>query len=996
MTLARAAVLAQAAADTFDYANETDAQIQTALTTAYTNVIGGAGNAIAASWGATWNDGSGTLTLSNGTAAIGVSFSKLYTPLPTEQEVRDALDGLDLGVRTNVVTKDQLKAYLLAELSCLSKDLTVSDFFHLHAVPGAKDETGILVAGRDGYAAAVVSITGSAAQITKTWKIAHEDIVIGDYSDSTSKDSDFTISEGGNYTNLITGYTGNAKKLIIPNLSGNILGNWDVPNKANVEVVIINNTANALSGETFKDFVNLKVVVMSDTVTGVHNGGSGVYGKQFTNCPELAFMHLSEALIDNYDYVKEHPKLVNVNFPAAIKNLGYLTLQNIAVRDYVIPNTPNLTLDPGVFRNPSYGAGTRTFVLTGDNVVYTNTGVTMDTAFDSGSALCLTLVLSPVGSLTSGGADTGNVSFIEPSLCSAFVMASLTADAYDGAAASGRVRSVLENAYQQFGDYGVTTKSWNWTVPTAASKTVSGALTLQKDGAELAVNFIRPYGGAVSGTTVKERVQNALDEYKYTNSTTEEDILKAIAPLLPDGYSLGAEEFYNYKAVGGAKDSAGILVEGHNGYVRAVVTLTNGTDSEKLLVSGTIEPELEMFAFASVSDPSDFELSDDGKTLLSYNGSAEKVVIPEGVETIDIMWLGNTDPSKVRALILPESLTELPFAMCEGMTRLQVAYMGDNVQNNGDDGYAFYKTYALKYVRLSENLTQIPEFAFYECISLAQIYIPQNIRSVSEQAFITSLVRDVTLSVDVTRVGQSAFENPVGPIFPSERFVLSDADFLALMPHINTVCANQPYRNITVLNPDMRIEQNAFVSWLGNSSSPIVVYAPEGSTAQTGINADPRGVIFEPLDMTFSEAATRAQIAADGFYPTNSTTAAIVKSAIAASYLSSAVKNIDWANAFALTPSTESEKGRVTGALRLTRTDNLTADVDLDRPVFIQLEEREPGGNTPDSGDSGNPENPGNGPVTGSNAAKTMAAAGLLSVLALAGLVLIRRKKLKA
>lgn len=109
--------------------------------------------------------------------------------------------------------------------------------------------------------------------------------------------------------------------------------------------------------------------------------------------------------------------------------------------------------------------------------------------------------------------------------------------------------------------------------------------------------------------------------------------------------------------------------------------------------------------------------------------SLEKVIIPEGVETINKNYLYKC-PAK--EIVLPASVKKISdgaFSELSGLEKINL----DNVESIGKK--AFYNCESLEEVNFSEKLVLIDELAFYKCAGLTQVSIPASVRKIGAKAF---------------------------------------------------------------------------------------------------------------------------------------------------------------------------------------------------------------------------------------------------------------------
>jgi len=102
----------------------------------------------------------------------------------------------------------------------------------------------------------------------------------------------------------------------------------------------------------------------------------------------------------------------------------------------------------------------------------------------------------------------------------------------------------------------------------------------------------------------------------------------------------------------------------------------------------------------------DFEVDSTGTVLIKYNGFAEYVVIPYGIEIIKDAFVKN---NSIRKVYIPETVTCI-------------------------DSEAFYACQKLESAYLNTGVVEIKEGAFRGCNSLS-VVIPLNVKKIEEGAF---------------------------------------------------------------------------------------------------------------------------------------------------------------------------------------------------------------------------------------------------------------------
>lgn len=144
----------------------------------------------------------------------------------------------------------------------------------------------------------------------------------------------------------------------------------------------------------------------------------------------------------------------------------------------------------------------------------------------------------------------------------------------------------------------------------------------------------------------------------------------------------------------------------------------------------------------------------DGTKLLRYTGESPRVIIPEGITSIDAHAFYCNDlitevqiPSTVRiigkeafshcsklySVTFEEGIREIHEAAFAHCTRIRELILPDSIRTLGPS--CFYWCISLKKLRLPNNLLEIPENAFYECDALESVLVPSRVHSLRRNAF---------------------------------------------------------------------------------------------------------------------------------------------------------------------------------------------------------------------------------------------------------------------
>ena len=131
----------------------------------------------------------------------------------------------------------------------------------------------------------------------------------------------------------------------------------------------------------------------------------------------------------------------------------------------------------------------------------------------------------------------------------------------------------------------------------------------------------------------------------------------------------------------------------------------------------------------TATDLTDFETKD--SLLITYKGSAEEVVVPDGITAIGAKAFDHN--YSIKKIILSNSITELfpyAFAYCDNLFALDLS---NNLTRIGTG--VFFCCKSIETIVIPKGITSISECAFFGCKSLSKIYIGKNIRKICEKAF---------------------------------------------------------------------------------------------------------------------------------------------------------------------------------------------------------------------------------------------------------------------
>ena len=131
-----------------------------------------------------------------------------------------------------------------------------------------------------------------------------------------------------------------------------------------------------------------------------------------------------------------------------------------------------------------------------------------------------------------------------------------------------------------------------------------------------------------------------------------------------------------------------------------------------------------------------YSVLDDGTVAITaYNGSAEKVDIPEKIDGKSVTSIGNLAfyyCTSLKSITIPSDVTDIGDEAFSGCTSLSDITIPNGVTSINDG--TFNECRSLTSITIPDSVTKIGSYAFYNCTSLESIAIPDGVTAIEARA----------------------------------------------------------------------------------------------------------------------------------------------------------------------------------------------------------------------------------------------------------------------
>ena len=146
--------------------------------------------------------------------------------------------------------------------------------------------------------------------------------------------------------------------------------------------------------------------------------------------------------------------------------------------------------------------------------------------------------------------------------------------------------------------------------------------------------------------------------------------------------------------------------------------------------------------------------------VTKYNGTAKEVIAPCQHDGKPVVGFGNVVyyQSPVTSVVIPEPIKIVEEGAFFKHATVEKVEMADSVEKL-TGGSVFYWCENLKDVKLSNKITEIPDYTFYVCKKLENLHISDDVKSIGRYAFSHNYVlANFNMPSKIERIGEHAFD----------------------------------------------------------------------------------------------------------------------------------------------------------------------------------------------------------------------------------------------
>jgi hypothetical protein len=149
---------------------------------------------------------------------------------------------------------------------------------------------------------------------------------------------------------------------------------------------------------------------------------------------------------------------------------------------------------------------------------------------------------------------------------------------------------------------------------------------------------------------------------------------------------------------------------------------------------------------------------DNSVTITGYDGPGGALIIPSSISNMTVAGFGTSafsNHTNLTSVTIPDSVTDLPFALFAGDSSLTNVTVPGSVTNIGYG--AFGECFSLPGLLIPQSVTSIGIEAFTQCTDLTTITLPKALTTIGNWAFQESGLINIAIPDSVTNISNQAF-----------------------------------------------------------------------------------------------------------------------------------------------------------------------------------------------------------------------------------------------